>query len=66
MQQVESVEVLNKKSGEFGKLDKSLLSWRGAAIAANSDAAKDMYILQSEWHEGGTRFVREKAPFGFS
>jgi len=61
-EQVESVEVLSNPR-EVGT---NALSWRGAAIAAQSEVAKDMYILQAEWHEAGTRILREKAPFGFS
>lgn len=61
-EQVESVEVLSNQRD----IGSHALSWRGAAIAAQSEVAKDMYILQAEWHEGGTRVLREKAPFGFS
>ena len=50
-----------KMSGE--PVNRQLLSWKGAACLAVSDASRDLWIDSHEWEIHGPRILRGKFPF---
>ena len=55
---IERVEVIYKTD-----LDARLYTLRGAAMLANLEASKDLWITQENWKTHGIRTVKQKASF---
>eukprot|EP00299_Pterocystis_sp_00344_P004707 c15980_g1_i1.p1 GENE.c15980_g1_i1~~c15980_g1_i1.p1 ORF type:complete len:156 (+),score=46.44 c15980_g1_i1:37-468(+) len=41
------------------------LAWRGAAVLANLEGCRDMWITRDEFERMGARVIRERAPFAW-